>query len=316
MNVYLSFDVEVWCNGWNELDEQFPSAFYRYVYGRSPLGDYALPKTLEILQRHGLKGVFFVEPLFAARFGLHFLTEIVSLIKNAGQEVQLHLHPEWTDEISPPPIQNVKRKRQHLCHYSLEEQTLLIKFGKQLLEAAGGGRAIAFRAGSYAANSDTYIALNRNDIKLDSSLNNCYEISGNDIKRDRNSNSPLMQSSVTCYPVSLFKDGFGSLRPAHITAVSFLEMRDALLGASQRGQSDFVIVSHNFELLRPNSSKPDSIVVNRFEQLCGFLKKHSVQFEVTTFSQQLNAENPCICLPTSSLTSTLRRFAEQLYRRM
>jgi peptidoglycan/xylan/chitin deacetylase (PgdA/CDA1 family) len=42
----------------------------RALYGRSPAGDYALPKTLEILDRNGLKGVFFVEPLFAARFGV------------------------------------------------------------------------------------------------------------------------------------------------------------------------------------------------------------------------------------------------------
>ena len=58
MNVYLSFDIEVWCNGWKDLDGQFPASFERYVYGRSSRGDYALPKTLEILERNGLKGVF------------------------------------------------------------------------------------------------------------------------------------------------------------------------------------------------------------------------------------------------------------------
>lgn len=69
MNVYLTFDIEVWCNGWDNLDA-FPKHFERYVFGRSRHGEYALPKTLEILNRYDLKGVFFVEPLFAARFGL------------------------------------------------------------------------------------------------------------------------------------------------------------------------------------------------------------------------------------------------------
>jgi len=73
MQVHLTFDIEVWCNGWQQLDQRFPAAFERYCYGRSAQGDYALPKTLEILQRHGLTGVFFVEPLFSARFGASYL---------------------------------------------------------------------------------------------------------------------------------------------------------------------------------------------------------------------------------------------------
>ena len=59
MNIYITFDVEIWCGGWEDLDTRFPPQFNRYVFGRSKLGDYALPKTLEILDRHGLKGVFF-----------------------------------------------------------------------------------------------------------------------------------------------------------------------------------------------------------------------------------------------------------------
>ena len=60
MKVYLTIDTEVWCNGWEAIDDQFPLAFQRYVYGRSAHGDFALPKTLEILNRFGLTAVFFV----------------------------------------------------------------------------------------------------------------------------------------------------------------------------------------------------------------------------------------------------------------
>ena len=38
MNVYLTFDVEVWCNDWTQLDARFPASFDRYVYGRSARG--------------------------------------------------------------------------------------------------------------------------------------------------------------------------------------------------------------------------------------------------------------------------------------
>jgi len=139
MNVHLTFDVEVWCNGWANLDRNFPDAFERYVYGRSASGDYALPKTLEILERNGLRGLFFVEPLFSARFGSQYLELIVALIRRGGHDVQLHLHPEWTDEIDPPILPIARGKRQHLIYYDLEEQTALIAAARKLLESAGSG---------------------------------------------------------------------------------------------------------------------------------------------------------------------------------
>src|SRR5690606_29771809 len=138
MRVVLTFDVEVWCKDWQSLDEDFPRAFERYVFGRSKAGEYALPHTLQVLQRHGIQAVFFVEPLFAARFGVRYLKTIVELIQEAGQDVQLLLHPEGTDEIDPPPLPDIPRKRQHLCHYSLDEQERLIALGKSLLTEAAG----------------------------------------------------------------------------------------------------------------------------------------------------------------------------------
>src|SRR5687768_14739657 len=111
VDVFLTFDVEIWCDGWNQLDVDFPRAFQRYVYGRSRYGDYALPKTLEILNSFGLRATFFVEPLFAYRFGVEPLAEVVGMIRGAGQDVQLHIHPEWADETQPPLVDRAGGKR-------------------------------------------------------------------------------------------------------------------------------------------------------------------------------------------------------------
>jgi len=81
LDVFLTFDVEVWCDGWNDLDTKFPNAFKRYIYGPTSRGNYGLPYQLRELQEHGLTGIFFVEPLFSTRFGLNSLTEILSLIR-------------------------------------------------------------------------------------------------------------------------------------------------------------------------------------------------------------------------------------------
>jgi len=317
MNVHLTFDVEVWCNGWDNLDGNFPSNYDRYVYGRSVRGDYALPKTLEILNRHSLHGVFFVEPLFSARFGQRFLDRIVALIRSAGQEVQLHLHPEWTDEIDPPILKAERVKRQHLTHYNLEEQVTLISIARSLLETAGGGAVTAFRSGSFAANRITFEALQANGIYIDSSLNRCYDISGDDLRAEYSFDEPFRYGELAVYPVTVFRDGFGKLRPAHVTACSFEELSEALLSAKSADAADFVIVSHGFELLRPNSTTPDPIVVARFEKLCEFLSGQRHDSPVTGFPTTLPAagRRPAR-LATVSRRATMKRHAEQALRRM
>ena len=90
LDVFFTIDVEVWCDGWKDIDRRFPAAFKRYIYG--PNGRHGLPDQLRRLSDHGLKAVCFVEPLFAGRFGQAPLTEIVSMIEGSGHEAQLHLH--------------------------------------------------------------------------------------------------------------------------------------------------------------------------------------------------------------------------------
>lgn len=317
MKVFLTFDIEIWCNGWNNLAGEFPRSFERYVYGRSAKGDYALPKTLDIINRHGLKAIFFVEPLFAARFGAQYLERIVRLIRDAGQEIQLHLHPEWTDEITPPIIDNSTVKRQHLSYYTVDEQTALIAYGKKLLEEAGSGPLNAFRAGSFAANRDTFEALKRNGIFFDSSLNRCHAISAPELRKAFEFTTSFQENGVTTFPVTTFIDGFGRDRPAQVGACSYAEFRDALCSAQALGRKNFVIVSHNFEMLKPGTSSPDPIVVRRFEKLCAYLTRHREIFPVCGYaSHTLETEAASPEMPRASLMATARRHAEQIFRRL
>lgn len=321
MKIHLTFDVEIWCNGWDRLDEVFPAQFERYVYGRSQHGEFALPTELEILRRHGLKAVFFVEPLFSARFGKEYLEDLVGLIRSDNQEVQLHIHPEWIDEIEPAIIPNNLVKRQHLCHYDLEEQAAIISYGKKLLQNAGGGHITAFRAGSYAANRDTFEALRRNEIFIDSSMNACFDISGADLRVEYSLLTPFQIANVSSYPVTVFRDGFGRLRPAQVGACSFEEMRDSISNAIDLGCLDFVIVAHNFELLKIGSSDPDLTVVRRFEKLCDYLAMNSNMLEVCGYGESSVPRTASVCqlndtLPNAKVGSTARRYVEQFRRRL
>ena len=317
MQVYLSFDTEVWCNNWQELDARFPASFERYCYAHSKHGDYALPKTLEILNRHALTGVFFVEPLFSARFGSQHLETITGLLAAAGQDIQLHLHAEWTDEIRPALIEDISRKRQHLTLYTEDEQTALLGHARRLLEAAIGHRISAFRAGSFAANRDTYRALGRNGILVDSSLNAVHDHSGNSLGDVARYTACRLVDGVAVYPVTVFRDGLGRLRPAQIGACGFTELSHAMLRAQRQGTRHFVVVSHNFEMLKPGSSQPDWVVVRRFEQLCAFLAANRDLFQVGPYP--LTPQEPLPqdeARPSVDFLPTLSRVAAQIRRRL
>lgn len=317
MNVFLTFDVEIWCRSWSTLDGDFPRAFRRYVFGESKHGQYALPYTLELLDRYGLRGVFFVEPLFAARFGIEHLATVVQLLRAARQEIQLHLHPEWTDEISPPPIPNVASKRQHLCYYSVEEQTALITYGLRLLREAGVDSITAFRAGSFAANADTFDAVRTNGIKFDSSVNASTAVSAPDLQRHSAIVSPCSVKGVSVYPLTVLRDGLGRLRPAQVGACSAREMEQALEDAARRGATDFVILSHNFEMLKPDSSEPDWVVVRRFEALCRVLDRNRHWRNIGFAQANIRDNQPgnSTLVPRVGRLATGVRLVEQVLRR-
>lgn len=317
LDVFLTVDVEVWCDGWVDIDRKFPHAFRAYVYGETAAGGFGLPYQVATLRSRGLTGVFFVEPLFSTRFGAAPLREIVSLIQAGQQEVQLHLHTEWVDESCEPLLPNVQGKRQHLRHFDLSEQKALIATGLRLLRDAGADGVNAFRAGSFACNRDTLTALHDNDIAFDSSYNASMIRRESGILPGECAVEPFFLDGVHEYPMTVFRDGTRRLRHAQITACSFREIEGLLWAALESERKAFVLLSHNFELLNPGKTDPDWIAIRRFEKLCDFLHSNSDCFRVRGFRglvPQATEKQPAPL--KSPRWKTLERLAEQIYRRV
>jgi hypothetical protein len=316
LDVFFTVDVEIWCGGWRDIDARFPRAFQQYVYGKTPQGEYALRYKLKQLQDHGLHGVFFVEPLFATRFGLEPLAEIIGLIQEHGQEVQEHLHTEWVCESQEPLIGQASPRRQFLRQFSLEEQTTLIGAGKQLIERAGGGKINAFRAGSFGFNRDTLSALAANNIVFDSSYNAsmCGPDSG--VMPGQAVFDAVECDSVMEYPMTVFNDGTGKLRHVQLGACSSREMEGLLWQALESGRKSFVMLSHNFELLNSARDRPDMTMVRRFRDLCRFLDNNRDSFRMRGF-QDLTPDTVSTQPPvlTSPLWKTGHRMMQQALRR-
>lgn len=316
LKVYFTIDVEIWCDGWIDIDNKFNDAFQRYIYGTTNNGSFGLPYKLDVLSEYGLKAVFFVEPLFSLRFGSNPLAEITGLINEANQPIELHLHTEWVDEAKTPLIPGITEKRQHLKYFLPSEQKTLIETGKDLLIHAGVKQINAFRAGSFGFNIHTLSALQKAGICVDSSYNAAHMGLNSGLMPGQILTEPFLYEGVYEAPMTVFYDWPGHLRHAQLCACSTIELEGLLWKSLEEGRTEVVILSHSFELLDSSYTRPNSIVINRFKKLCRFLNKNRDCFSVDGFSNfscdDLSVQPPPLKSPT---WKTGLRLIEQAWSR-
>ena len=317
LRVFVTVDVELWCESWQQLDAGFPEAFASHIIGRTSRGDYGVAFQARMLREHGLQGVFFVDPLFATRFGPTPLADTVGMVQLEAQDVQLHLHTEWLDEAPAPLFPHITDKRPLMRQFQEHEQRLIIEEGLRLLRDAGAPRVDAFRAGNFGFNAATLPALAANGIRFDSSYNACVLGPESGLLPGVTLTEPVEQDGVLEFPVTVFRDGTGTLRPLQITACSWAEIEAVLWKSLEAGRQSVVIVSHGFELLDATRSRLDPIALRRFRKLCEFLGRHRDQFPCGPFSEPagpVGRAQPRVVRP-ARWTSALR-LAEQGVRRL
>lgn len=237
---------------------------------------------LDQLARHGLKACFFVDPMPALVHGLEPFKALVRTILDRGQEVQLHLHPNWSaaslmDRGAHAPFE--------LIDYDYDEQRDLIGTAASLLRAMGAPRPVAFRAGSYAASDDTLGVLAELGIRYDSSHNGAEHPWPSALSLPQRQIAPVMHRGVVEVPVSLVEDRSRHLRHFQICALSTAEMRAALDHAVRAGHECVTIVGHGFELANRAGTGPNAIHVRRFEMLCRMLAEQRSALVTTHFAE-------------------------------
>jgi hypothetical protein len=257
------------------------------------------------LAAHGLKACFFVDPMPALVYGIDPIRRMVEPILAAGQEVQLHLHPSWADTAEPVfELTGLERPRQ------LE----LIRTARDLLIEAGAPPPIAFRSGSYAADLATLEALAAHGIRYDSSHNGSHHPDPSALPLEPRQIAPALLEGVVEIPVSQIEVRAGRLRHLQICAVSFDEMRAALLHAAGNGHPLVTIVGHSFELATRDGRRPNPLLVRRFESLCGFLAGQGERLPTACFSDLAGLPLDAEARPLRSRAlRTLSRMAQQAW---
>lgn len=270
------------------IDTEYSSALYRQGPGRdrtfnfdraiacrSRWGECGIFYQMDRLERHGLKGVFFVDPMPAMVWGQKAVDEVVQPILARGHGVQLHLHPEWL-ELADRNVAPVGGFGRNIAEFPLTDQRALLEYAIERLVEAGADRPIAFRAGNYGADDNTLRVLSSLGLLYDSSFPAGIARSPCAISLPPGQLSPVRHHGVTELPIGAIAARGGALRHAQITALSRREMKEAIIHAADSGWPLFVLVSHSFELFDRTNGVPNWLVRRRFDKLCEWLETSSV----------------------------------------
>lgn len=266
---------------------------------------------LAVLSRWGLKATFFVDPMPALVHGIDHVRDVVAAIVAAGQEVQLHLHPNWTGASA---ADRGAHARFEMIEYSAAEQMALIAQARDLLVEAGAPMPIAFRAGSYAANDDTLAALTALGFVYDSSHNGSEHPWPSAMSLPVRQIAPVVHRGLIEVPVTVIEDRAGRLRHFQLCALSVAEMRAALDHAAARDHAAVTIVSHGFELANRAGTRANGVHVRRFGALCQMLAERRETLPTAHFAERpaLRLGQEDLLLGPSLLRTRLRQ-AEQLW---
>jgi len=261
----ISFDTEL-SAGLYQRGADARANFESSILGRCRDGDFGIHFQMDMLDRHGLTGVYFVDPMPALVYGPAVIDDIVRPIVARGHEVQLHIHTEWLAFARFNPVGRLAGR--NIGDFPFAAQKRLIGLARDILVGAGAPRPTAFRAGNFGANDDTLRALAALGFRFDSSFNGAYQGHGCAISLDAGNLGMREHMGVIEVPVSGLMDRANRFRPAQLCAMSEEEMRDALDHSAASGAIQFSAFSHSFELLSRDRQVANGLAVARMDALC------------------------------------------------
>jgi len=321
ISVVITIDAEIAPHTSNWRRDRGRFAADRDIYGITERGERGLRYQLDVIERHGLKSVVFLEALSAGVLGLDLLEAVVSLVQDRGHEIGLHIHTEWLPFYQRPLLGD--RYGRNMSDFSEDDQVRLIDQGLENLSRAGAGPIVALRAGNAGASIATLRAARRSGIAIDSSYFASHLNGACRLPSDPELCHPVRLEDIIEVPITWFRDGLGRIRPAQLCACSIGEFEHILTEAWSRGWRVVTLLLHSFELVRRQSPEHPQKVMrlhdHRLRELCRLLATNSDKFVSATFGELdpetvVNDVAPG-CL-RSPLGRTIRRYCEQAAGRL
>lgn len=331
VRVFITVDTELWPDSPNwphiplSADRSVRREIDWYFYGgRDGPAARGVPYQLRVLAEAGLKATYFIDPIFSFALGVEPLRTLARMVRGRGQEIGLHIHPEWLTDRRSGDLPNFAGPLLH--GYSELDQSRLVQAGMERLREVDAGTVTAFRAGSWGANLTTLDVLSRQGIRYDSSLNARFDASFPDLSAAmRRETQPFKLKGVWEFPVTNFIDRPPhGRRPLHVCAASLDEFRAVLEHASASRWFAVVIVLHSFEFVRVDrlpgggEARAQRLLAARFERLCEFLASNADRFRTSHFADLDDDPLPKPTNPSAPVSTygrTARRYVQQMVSR-
>ena len=257
---------------------------YGYVNGQSE----ALGFIIRTLNKNNLQGTFFTESLQGRYFGNERMAKVAETIINGGQDLQLHVHPCWTNFEQGSVVSTAYND--HSTGRSVNELVDIFSEAVDRFKQWGFGEPVAVRTGNFSSGLDTYQALSQLNMKSSSNVaielcppkepelhlnHGIFNING------------MVELPLTTYSTFNFR-AKPTLRSFAVTATSIAEMKSLLDQAYEQELESVCILTHPFEFItradfRFTNMGVHTLNQNRFEQLCKYIASNSDRFETGIF---------------------------------
>ena len=286
-------------------------------------------KIMDIVDGFNGKATFYVSVSEWKFHGENKLAELCNLIKQRGNDVQLHTHPYWA----------YRDRKRLMCEYTLKEQIKIIEYEKNLIHRWIGEYPISHRAGSYGADMNTLKALRENGIFNDSS----FFYSHKWCKLDDaifTKNAITEFNGITEVPITVFKKRTAyksfdktflrrqSIEKFDIDSCTLEELKLAYDGLFADGVKIVILFLHSHSLLKwgenPPNFKPDSSDTEKLEKILEYVTQKGARilsmkefceiYQRSPDDFKTESVFPEIWSERNFLTSVRRRFAANIYQ--
>ena len=279
---------------------------------------------LDTFRQYGVQATFFTETLQRHYFKHDPMRAIVHEIRDAGHEVELHLHPCWSIFQHADWRERVPamRKPDNFFGRSTADSVALLQQGIQSFADWGLERPKAFRSGNLQHDANLYRALAQAGIPYSSNVGTAiFDCGDPDYKLY--SGQHERHGVIECPVLSFVDWSLGSrkhMKSLTIAGTSFAEMRTLLTKARAAGIETVVILTHPFEYVQARDTtfahtRTQYVTQQRLRRLCQYLQRNDDQFEACGLVHALDAHpaaSPRNTLLEVSLAQSLPRMAEQV----
>ena len=259
------------------------------VYGAVRDQEEGLGFLLGCFERHGVRATFFVETLNTTFFGPEPMGRVVRRILDAGQDVQLHVHPCWLYFEDPRwrETRKVRPPNDSLVGRSVDESARILRQGVETLRGWGVPEPVALRTGNLEADARTYTAMREAGLPLASNLGIGYAPPPDRELFVRGGRRRI--DGVLEVPVLTFDDWRGE-RILTVTGTGEAETQALLWAARRAGLETVVVLTHPFEFFKTRDDRYTRLRRNRVNQqrlegLCRFLRENDRDFVTRSFGE-------------------------------